>query len=628
VSKTHGAVNLVAGLALLAGFSPVAAQMQFVEAGAARGIQPYVMDLGPSGGAAAADFDDDGDIDFFVPNSGWIPDQLYRNLGDGRFEEIGAQAGVASIDRNRVALWFDFDGDRLLDLFVSGDDWADLSRLPPGYDPGPLYESETKLKLYRQVADGVFEDVASEAGFTDDPTVSNSQHRGGVAAGDIDNDGDLDLFITQWISPPPVNPNPPINGVRLFVNDGDGTFTDETSESGMNLVKAHHQPMMHDFDSDGFLDIYVAVDFRPNLFWINQGDRTFVDEAPAAGADNAWNDMGLTLGDMDADGDLDIYLTNIDQGTGASHRHNLLLRNDSVGAAFDFARLTDAGVEAGGWGWGATFMDADRDGDVDLAATNGWYVQFTPKYALDEMRFFLNQGGSPVVWEEVGEEVGFLGDTLWGSALLAVDYDRDGDLDLAQTCNGHGMAAVHQFRLFDNQPEAETAGNHYLVVRPRMEGANHRAIGAVVRLEAGPLSLMRLISAGTSYFGQEPAEAFFGVGSQTVIDRVTVEWPDGTVESHTQIGKSPIAVDQHLSIVPGQEPCVFWRELAPEVLDSTRVIESCSTIVAGAGVEVADLGELTLRAGRQVILKDGFKVESGGSLAVEIVPDMEMPAGS
>jgi hypothetical protein len=220
------------------------------------------------------------------------------------------------------------------------------------------------------------------------------------------------------------------------------------------------------------------------------------------------------------------------------------------------------------------------------------------------MRFFLNKSGDPVVWEEVGAQVGFLGDTLWGSALLAVDYDRDGDLDLAQTCNGHGMAGVHQFRLFDNQPEQSTADNHYLVVRPRMEGANHRAIGAVVRVEAGPLSLMRLISAGTSYFGQEPAEAFFGLGSQTVIDEVTVEWPDGTVESHTQIGKGPIAVDQHLSV------------------------ESCSTIAAGGGVEVADQGQLTLRAGRQVILKDGFKVEAGGSLAVEIVPDMEMPAGS
>lgn len=159
-----------------------------------------------------------------------------------------------------------------------------------------------------------------------------------------------------------------------------------------------------------------------------------------------------------------------------------------------------------------------------------------------------------------------------------------------------------------------------------MEGANHRAIGAIVRVEAGPLSLMRLISAGTSYFGQEPAEAFFGLGSETVVDRITVEWPDGTVELHTQIGENPIAVDQHLSVVPGQEPCVFWLEMAAEVLAAARVVESCSTIAAGAGVEVADQGQLTLRAGRQVILKDGFKVEAGGSLAVEIVPDMEMPA--
>ena len=129
-------------------------QVQFVDVSAARGIQPYTMAPGMGSGVATADFDDDGDIDLFVPNAEGVPDQLYRNLGNGQFEEIAAIAGLASTEPSRVALWLDYDGDHLLDLFVAAD----------CFQADPACLDTVTLRLYRQVADTQFEDVTISAG--------------------------------------------------------------------------------------------------------------------------------------------------------------------------------------------------------------------------------------------------------------------------------------------------------------------------------------------------------------------------------------------------------------------------------------------------------------------------------
>ena len=495
----------IRGLILsLATATTAGAEVSFVEVGAARGLEPYVMDIGLGGGLAAADFDDDGDIDLFVPNAEGVPDQLYRNLGNGNFEEIAAAAGLDSTNHSRVALWLDFDGDHRLDLFVAGDCYLDDT----GHEgDGTACVDILSLRLYRQVADAVFQEVTQQAGFVDHGLFSAADHRGGLSAGDIDNDGDLDLFITLWGGP-----------ARLFENTGAGTFSEISVTSGTGLSDFYHQPMMHDWNGDGWMDIYAAVDFFPNRLWINQGDRTFVDAAPASGSDNAWNDMGQALGDIDNDGDLDIYITNVE----TLKRHNLLLRNDSDGGVPQFTRQTDSGAESGGWGWGTTFFDADRDGDVDLAATNG---RINSPQIPDTSRFFLNHGGEPVVFEDASDASGF-NDALLGSSLLAVDFDRDGDLDLVQTCRALGPQES-TLRLLENQLGGPAVSHRYLVVKPRMSGANSRAIGAVIRIESGGQQQMRLISAGTSYLGQEPAEAFFGTGEAMTVDQLIVEWPGG-----------------------------------------------------------------------------------------------------
>ncbi|MFQ5491432.1 MAG: CRTAC1 family protein, partial [Phycisphaerae bacterium] len=481
----------------------------FVEAGAQHGIGPYTMAGGMGAGLAAADYDDDGDIDLFVPNAGNIPDQLYRNLGNGVFEEIAAQVGLDSLDPNRAALWFDYDGDGDLDLAVANN----ACSLP--CTPVPW------LRLYRHRADGIFEEVTAAAGLAGAITFYDGMHVGGFSAADINNDGYLDLYLGYW------------EGQNyLFLNDGLGGFTDIATQAGIFSLRPYWQPVMHDFDGDGWMDILQAVDFTPNSLWINAQNNTFLDQAVPAGVDNAMNDMGVTLGDYDNDGDFDIYITEITR----NGMHNVLYRNNTVGSNLSFSEVAaSAGVDIGYWGWGTTFMDADNDGLLDLAATNGAWGQ----WVNDPSLFYFNQGGSPPTFSDVSTSVGFA-DTEWGSGLIALDCDRDGDLDMMQTCNNGPL------RMLENQPIVGQTLGQYLVIKPRQAGPNNRAIGAVVRVTAGANTWSRLITAGTSFLSQEPAEAFVGMGTATAADTVRVDWPNGT-----QTTLANVPAGQVLTVTPG-----------------------------------------------------------------------------
>ena len=483
--------------------------IRFVEVGASRGIGDYRMAEGMGGGAAVADFDGDGDIDIFVPTGEGMPDRLYRNNGKGVFEDIAAKAGVASTFANRCALWFDYDGDGDLDLIVAND----------------VEQEPSTYRLYRQNAPSRFQDVTIEAGLftpmSDPGRGFMPPHRGGFAAGDLNNDGYLDLFAALW------------NGrSHLFLNNRDGTFTDISESSGINKVtRFSHQPVMADFDGDGWTDIFVAVDFGPNDLWINQRDGTFENRAASAGVDNAMNDMGVALGDYDNDGDFDLFITNIfDDGF-----HNVMLRNDTAdGDKPTFTEVSESlGVRDTGWAWGTTFFDADHDGLLDLVATNGWH---SDPWRDDPSKFFWNLGGDPVEMLDASDEVGF-NDTFFGSTLIAFDADRDGDLDLLQTTMGGPL------RLLENRLVG--GGASYVVVQPRMRGPNSVAIGAVVRVRACGVDQMRIVRAGTSYLGQEPAEADFGLGAADTAEQVTIDWPDGTRTVLEDVGANQILTVTH-----------------------------------------------------------------------------------
>jgi hypothetical protein len=490
---------------------PLAAQ-SFVDVTVAAGLSaPYATGAGSMAtGIAAADYDGDGWVDIFQPMTLDVPDRLYRNLGDGTFGEIGAQVGLASTEAGRAALWLDHDGDGDLDLLVAGDCNNGICR------PGASW-----LRLYRQDANGSFTEVTETSGLFDNPNEHDQLwHRAGLAAGDLSNDGHLDLYTGMWGL---------VDG-RLWFNQGDGTFAEGVLGSPAPPSDNDWQAVMHDFNRDGWLDLFVAVDFGSNRLWINQGDLTFVDVAQNSGVDSSFNEMGVALGDCDDDGDFDIYVTNISEGG----KHNVLFRNDwapgddcAETPSLDpcFVEIAgDVGVDHGWWGWGTTFIDGDNEGLLDIAATNGF--AFSP-WSTDPSRYFVNQGGVTLDFVESSAAVG-VADTDWGSSLLAVDYDRDGDLDLLQSTVGpEAHLRLMQNQLVTTADAPRGAGAHYLSVQPRSSGTNSHAIGAVVRARTGGKVQSRLITAGTSLLGQEPAEAFFGLGTAAEVDELTVEWPDG-----------------------------------------------------------------------------------------------------
>ena len=461
-------------------------------------------------GASIADFDNDGDLDVFVGTEFGLTNLLYQNLGNNQFQEVALALGINSTYKNRAALWLDYDGDQLLDLLLLGDCL--------GVDS--TCEDRMSVFLYKQNSDGNFTEISNSGLEFGDrysvPVVSDALV-GGVASGDINNDGYLDVIVTVW--------GKEAIGAKMsfFLNNQDGTFTDISVSSNLGLTLAsRYQPIFYDFNYDGYLDIYINVDFGANEFWLNNGDNTFNDIAGNIGADNAFNEMGMTIGDYDNDGDMDIYSTNITADDNGTFEYNILLKNDwSATNQLGFTEVSNTlNIAESGWDWGTTFFDANNDGFLDLASTNGWSDSWGP----DSSKFWLNVDG--VLFSDNSNDSGF-NDTLKAASLLAFDMDRDGDLDLLQSIKDNGKFLP--IRLYENNINLSLNPNNYLVIKPRMNGANHFAIGAVVKInyDNGKTG-MRLITAGTSFYGQEPAEAFFGLSNNTIVNEIRVEWPDNT----------------------------------------------------------------------------------------------------
>lgn len=484
-----------------------------------------------------ADFDGDGDPDIFVPTGGGVSNLLFRNRGDGTFDEVAADMGLDDTRQARVALWVDYDGDGDLDLFVGRDchvtgfdDISDSVRTAAGECNVPL------LSLFEQRPDG-FVDVTDAVGLTDSAgSLSGTYHTGGLSAADISGDGLPDIYFARWQTIPELYMSD-----TLFIESGEASGY--TRASGLTDIAetsaGYWQGVMHDFDRDGLIDLFVNIDFAANQIWINGDGLNLVDVAFEAGVDSAWNEMGLAAGDYDNDGDIDIYITNIFEWN-AQNSHNLLYRNDSLqGAAAFTERSAALGVGDTGWGWGATWLDADNDGDLDLAATNG-YCQPAPdvcpnQFANDASRFFDNPGDGSA-FAEVGGAVGF-DDTLTGGGLVAADFDGDGRLDLLQTAIDPATAPEPLERdarliIYFNRAVDGAGTEPFVKVRPRIDGPNSHALGAMVRLfmDNGQ-TLTRLVAAGESWMSQSPATLHFGLGVAAAIERMEIDWPGDDADS-------------------------------------------------------------------------------------------------
>ena len=522
-------------------------------------LTTYTPSPGMGSGVAVADFDNDGDPDIFIPTGAGSPNLLLRNRGDGTFDEVAASLALDDSRQARAALWVDYDGDGDLDLFVARD--CHIQR--PGY-PAAGSCTERVISLFEQQVGG-FVDVSDQAGlFLNAGAVASGFHTGGLSAADISGDGLPDVYAARWQALEELY----ISDTLFIAGKGAGYSLGSGLTALGDSQLGYWQGLFHDFDRDGRMDLFVNVDFTANQLWMNRDGLVLQNIAAAAGVDSAWNEMGLAGADYDNDGDLDLFATNIFDWIGPSEgSHNLLLRNDSVGGQIVFEeRAVVAGVGDSGWGWGAAWLDADNDGDLDLAATNG-YCQPDPdvcpdRFDDDPSRFFL-QTGPGDSFADVGAQVGF-DDTLIGAGLVAADFDSDGRLDLLQAAIDPATSAdpllrTERLTLYLNRHTGGGSSGNWIMIRPRMVAPNSHALGAELRLYLDDgRTLTRWIRAGDSWMSQAPASAHFGIGSAGVL-RLEIDWPE--------LGNLPGGV------CPGPGPCLDQFGAQPQQA-GTSVIEA------------------------------------------------------
>jgi len=504
-------------------------------------------------GAAVLDFDGDGREDIFV--AGGDGNRLYRNRGDGTYEDVAAKAGVTGQEGEAVgALAFDYDNDGWTDLYVTYLDRPNL--------------------LYRNRGDGTFEEVGKKAG------VALSDYCTSAAALDYDRDGLPDLYVLVY-GPPDRGPdisadNAPPN--HLFHNNGDGTFTDvskasRTDDTGWGLAVESA-----DLDGDGWPDLYIANDFGNHTYLHNNGDGTFTNLAGKADVKDPGFGMGVAVDDYDGDGRLDFYVSNYSfpynwflsdsrfpmpefpYSLGRPlvwRRLKLLSRGSSLFRGLGNGRFERTSEEAGvwdtSWSWGCVFVDADMDGRPDLFVVNGMVTGKNPKEHEIE---FWNLMSSEYKKFEKGIPVGEFGeDSLWGhppkrfyknldgrrfaelAAVAGLESDANQRGLVVTDANGDGAPDLFATGFLQRPAlwinRNPTKAKALVVV---LEGDPHsherfrstrEALGARVTVEAGGISRTQVVSAGYSFLSSGSKSLFFGLGDRERADRVVVAWPSG-----------------------------------------------------------------------------------------------------
>lgn len=443
-------------------------------------------------GVALVDLDGDGILDLVQPRNDRVdpslrPVRMYRGRGDGRFED--ATTVVWDDTRNATCvLAFDYDADDDLDVFIGVDRGANV--------------------LYRNDGDWQFTDVAASAGVTLAAWRSYA-----AAAGDVDGDGDLDIYVGTFNADAP-NHGPGTAPNRLLVNRGDGTFVDVTDDAGVACEgRSTLGVALADLDADGDLDIYAANDFFADCLYRNDGGGRFVDVAPQAGIlDAASRGMGVAVGDLDADGALDIVVTdteNLDDSLGNAVFFNRGdLRFSSLAREVGLDGLVTLGAD---WlvSWGVGLVDLDLDGDVDVhVVTHGerrelmWRNDrnaFTPLYDV------ING------WDDID-----------GRGSAYGDIDGDGDLDIVVGRRGAGLQVLRN----------DTVGGAGIAVDIR---PLHLAPGAVVTALVDGRYVATTVFAGQGYMSSSPPMATLGLGAASSVDVIRVRLLDGRVLEYTDI---------------------------------------------------------------------------------------------
>ncbi|MCZ6817446.1 MAG: CRTAC1 family protein, partial [Planctomycetota bacterium] len=476
-----------------------------------------------SGGAGLFDYDNDGDLDLYLVQGGDLgPDtidgpgnRLFRNRGDGTFEDVTRTAGVGDTGYGMGCACGDFDIDGDLDLYVC---------------------NVGANVLYRNNGDGTFTDVSRRAG------VGDSGWGTSCAFLDYDADSDLDLIVVNYVSwssrrdiqcfdrsgrreycLPAVYDAPTVD--VLYRNQGDGTFMNATESAGLATAAGYGLGVCcGDFNSDGRIDVYVANDGTPNHLWINRGDGTFVEDGLLAGCSvNARGEaeagMGVAGVDIENDGDVDLFVTHL-----AGQTNTLYVNND--GLFEDLTPMTGLSMVSMKYtGFGLGFADFDHDGFLDLYIAQGRVTRGQPRrrgadpYGEPDL---LLRGSEGMRFEEVSPKGGtepFSGGA--GRGAVFGDVDNDGDIDVVVVESGG------QVRLLRNVAGAE--GNWIMFRVLDRRGLD--AVGAVVQIVAGGRTQNRPVQTAYSYCASNDPRVHFGLGADLRVDHARVTWLGGQKES-------------------------------------------------------------------------------------------------
>ncbi len=504
-----------------------------------------------SGGVGLLDYDGDGWFDVYLVQGGPFPppgngllfpgdahglaaqrtsgDRLFRNRGDGTFDDATAVSGIANLAQgygHGVAVG-DFDNDGHPDLFITR--WRAYA-------------------LYRNQGNGTFRDLTEAAGLGGDRDWPTS-----AAFADLDGDGDLDLYVCHYLQWDAEHPQicfdekkkknrhcPPQRFWHLpdhmFRNDG-GRFVDVTIEAGINDSYGQGLGVIAaDLDADGRVDLFVANDQSPNYFFRGLGGLKFEEVAEISGLSGNGNGgfqagMGVACGDLDGDGRPDLGVTNF-------YNESMTLYHNLGGGVF-----TDHTGEAGlavptryQLGFGTAFLDVDNDGHLDIAIANGHVDDFRPEipYAMPAQLLVGSDGGKLA---DVSVRAGPPWQVLRvARGLAAGDLDNDGRVDLLVVAQDVPLAYFHN----------RTAGGHSLTLRLEGTTSNRDAVGARVTVLAGKRRQVRWRFGGGSYQSACDPRLHFGLGDAAVVDTLEVAWPSGRLDHF-----GPLAADAGYQIREG-----------------------------------------------------------------------------
>jgi enediyne biosynthesis protein E4 len=505
----------------------------------------YYLPETTGAGCAFIDYDNDGWMDIYLVNSGKcdfydpnppLRNALYHNNRDGTFTDVTDKAGVQGGGYGMAAAVGDYDGDGLPDLYLTQ------------YGRSILYHNE---------GNGKFVDVTEKAG------VAAPGWGSSAVWFDYDGDGRLDLFVCQFVEfskeknlfcgdpqtgeryyciPRGYNPTPS----WLFHNNGDGTFTDASKESGIagHLGKAWGV-VATDVDNDGRMDLFVANDTFPNFLFMNRGSGKFEEMGLEAGV--AYNEggrarsgMGVDSADYDQDGWMDLFVSNVD------HERYSIYHNSHDGTFKDEAATTGIGTATFLMsGWGLKFFDFDNDGNLDLFLANGnpddrIEQHFRDVHYEEPLLLFRNTADPARPFEDVSTLAGPVFQQPFAARGLAVgDFDNDGAVDVLVAINNGAPLLLRN---------VAAKGNHWLGVRLVGKKANRDAIGAQITYQVGDWKRQVFKVGGGSYLASHDPRVVLGVGQHPGIDWLEVRWPQpsGLVERFADL-----PIDRYITVEEG-----------------------------------------------------------------------------